>query len=77
MPIQVRIVRLRLQQYGRFPNDVWRPDIIPIGEVGVEGKTTAGDVISFAKEHFPAIPRHELALIGWPETKEWDNELSA
>jgi hypothetical protein len=74
--IQVKIVRMLLKQYGRFPNDVWRPDIISIGEVEVEGETTAGDIISFAKEHFPAIPRHEFALVGWPE-KEWDDELSS
>jgi hypothetical protein len=64
-----------LKQYGRFPMDVWRPDIIEIGEVEVEGDTTARDVIDFAKQTFPTIPRHELALVGWPETKEWGNEL--
>ena len=76
MPIQVKIIRMLLKQYGRFPNDVWRPDIIAVGEVEVEGETTARDVIEFAKQTFPSIPRHEFALVGWPE-KEWDNELGA
>lgn len=72
MPHEVQIVRLRLRQYGRYPNDVWAPDVIPVGVVEVEGPTTALDVIWFAKRTFPEIPRHELALVGWPEQREFD-----
>jgi len=70
----VRIVRLLLKQYGRYPNDVWAPDVIPIGEVEVEGAITAREVIQFAKENFPSIPRCEFALIGWPEQREFELE---
>lgn len=74
MPVTVRIVRLLLKQYGRYPHDVWAPDVIPIGEVEVEGAITAAEVIAFAKENFPDIPRCEFALVGWPEQREFELE---
>jgi len=65
---------MQIRQYGHFPHDVWRPTITPIAEVEVEGDTTAKEVIDFIKAECPDIPRHEIALVGWPEQREFDLE---
>lgn len=69
----VRVFRYQLQGHGWFPRTWWEPRVTELLEVKIEPGVPAREVIEFAKEQFPLVPRHEIVLDGFPEQAEWPN----
>ena len=65
---EVEARRIRVE--GRY--DDWRARVEVICPVeGVTMEHSPKEVIDRVKEEFPHIPRHEIAIVGWPTPRQW------